>query len=157
MSTEPHESEPAPAAEASTTGGADAGADATHVQDRRSEQRVEYAGAVGFIPVGPDGTLGTPIPVMGRDVSSGGLSLHSPTPLERGTDAVIQLRHESGRLAILGAKVCHCRPGTDATGGFVIGIAFQGLPAGIDPGRFRDERGRLMLLDARLKDPPAEA
>ena len=117
--------------------------DPTGAHEKRRAARVEYSGFVDVL-VCADGSTGAPIHTQVVDLSSRGLALSLPQPLQSGDQFIMQFPQYPKRQVRILCTVAHCRKQSDAQ--FAIGAEFTcvlpsqpiAAPPTADVGRIRD-------------------
>ena len=97
------------------------GVDPTNAHEKRRAARVEYTGFVDVL-VCAEGSTGNPIRTQVVDLSSRGIALALPQPLQSGDQFIVQFPQYPKRQVRILCTVAHCRKQSDTQ--FAIGAEF---------------------------------
>ncbi|MDY7109914.1 MAG: PilZ domain-containing protein [Planctomycetota bacterium] len=78
-------------------------------QEHRQTRRIPYDGTVALVQITPDGGKSIPTVVRCRNVSAGGMCIHSRYMLHIGYEGAILMMRSNGEAVIIGAKIVHCK------------------------------------------------
>jgi hypothetical protein len=126
------------------------GGEPSILERRRVIRRVAYHDYVALLLISPTGDRGRPVVLRARNISLYGISVVSRHMIYPGSVGAMQLLRSDGRLALVGVRVKASRYIGNME--HHTGMAFVPLPHGVSADEFIDRHGRLMLMDATLRE-----
>ena len=113
-------------------------------RENRKVTRIPFTTDVAIIVIGPTGEKCSPDIVRCENISTGGLCVTSPEPLDEGSHGGVLILRSDGEPVVLGMKVIH----TTRRGalGYECGLEFEQQPSAVTMNDFRDSQGNLPRL-----------
>lgn len=127
-------------------GNTSAGFNAT--DERRSGRRYPYEALAAAIWLNEESLKTAPMVIHCQDISVGGLRVWSITGLRIGQLGAVQLVRPTGKVAIVGVRVQHCRELPSER--HEAGLSFCALPEGLSVRDFLDSTKGLPLFHPAL-------
>lgn len=128
-------------------GNATAGLNAA--DERRSGRRYAYEALAAAVWLNDENMKSAPTVIHCQDISVGGLRVWSMTPLRIGWLGAVQIVRPTGKVAIVGASVQHCRELSPER--HEAGLSFCALPDGLSAQDFLDSARGLPLFHTALR------
>jgi hypothetical protein len=114
-------------------------------REHRQTRRMPYDRAIALVQITPDGGRSIPTIVRCKNISAGGMCIHSRYMLHIGYEGAILMMRSNGEPVILGAKVVHCKYIGDML--HESGIEFIRSSVNFTMDDFCDEQGNMPRLD----------